>query len=210
MAGPSEFAAGAATKLSPHAAEAKTYVKMQVLRPGRKCRPDRKAHFDYEILERYEAGISLTGTEIKSLRAGRVDLRDAYARVQTGEMWLVNSYIAPYECASFFNHDRRRSRKLLLHKDQIARLSGAAGENAACHGEHVRVEGSESAQGQDPLLDHHHSGVDVRPLAHQGQGGGGPTGGPVGQLYEPGRMCRATVHPKQTHDAGTPARRLVK
>ena len=95
---------------------------------GRALASNRLAFYNYEILDRYEAGLVLTGTEIKSLRAGRVDLRDAYARVQTGEMWLVNSYIAPYESASFFNHDPRRSRKLLLHKDQIARLSGAAGE----------------------------------------------------------------------------------
>lgn len=89
---------------------------------------NRQAFYNYEILDRYEAGLVLTGTEIKSLRAGRVDLRDSYARTQNGEMWLVNSYIAPYESASFFNHDPRRSRKLLLHKDEIARLSGAAAE----------------------------------------------------------------------------------
>ena len=89
---------------------------------------NRLAFFNYEILDRYEAGLVLTGTEIKSLRAGRVDLRDAYARVQNKEMWLVNAYIAPYASASFYNHDPRRSRKLLLHKDEIARLSGAAAE----------------------------------------------------------------------------------
>ncbi|HZA23341.1 MAG TPA: SsrA-binding protein, partial [Dehalococcoidia bacterium] len=58
---------------------------------------NRRALYDYEILERYEAGLALTGTEIKSVRAGRVDLRDAYARPEHGELWLVNAYIAPYE-----------------------------------------------------------------------------------------------------------------
>lgn len=89
---------------------------------------NRLAFYNYEILDRYEAGLVLTGTEIKSLRAGRVDLRDSYARIQNGEMWLVNSYIAPYQSASFYNHDPRRSRKLLLHKGEIARLSSAAAE----------------------------------------------------------------------------------
>ncbi len=85
---------------------------------------NRKAHFDYEILERYEAGISLTGTEIKSIRAGKIDLRDSYARAQDGEMWLHNTYIAPYDPASVNNHDPRRPRKLLLHRDQITNDEG--------------------------------------------------------------------------------------
>ena len=89
---------------------------------------NRRAHFDYEILERVEAGISLTGTEIKSIRAGKIDLRDSYARVQNGEMWLHNTYIAPYDPASVNNHDTKQSRKLLLHRDQILRMSSAAAE----------------------------------------------------------------------------------
>jgi len=89
---------------------------------------NRKAHFDYEILERYEAGISLTGTEIKSIRAGKIDLRDSYARANNGEMWLHNVYIAPYDPASVNNHDPKRSRKLLLHRDEILRMTGAAAE----------------------------------------------------------------------------------
>ena len=89
---------------------------------------NRQAFFNYEILDRCEAGLVLTGTEIKSIRAGRVDLRDSYARVQDGEMWLVNAYIAPYQSASFYNHDPRRARKLLLHRDEIGKLSGAAAE----------------------------------------------------------------------------------
>ena len=89
---------------------------------------NRQAFFNYEILDRCEAGLVLTGTEIKSIRAGRVDLRDCYARVQDGEMWLVNAYIAPYQSASFYNHDPRRSRKLLLHRDEIAKFSAVAAE----------------------------------------------------------------------------------
>ena len=89
---------------------------------------NRKAYFDYEILERVEAGISLTGTEIKSIRAGKIDLRDSYARVQGGEMWLHNTYIAPYDPASVNNHDPKRSRKLLLHRSEILRLSSSAAE----------------------------------------------------------------------------------
>ena len=89
---------------------------------------NRRAFFDYEILDRYEAGLVLTGTEIKSVRAGKVDIRDAYARPQNGEMWLVNGYIAPYDPASTLNHDPRRQRKLLLHRDEIAQLSSQVAE----------------------------------------------------------------------------------
>lgn len=84
---------------------------------------NRQATFNYEILDRYEAGLALTGTEIKSIRAGRVDLRDAYARPQDGELWLLNAHIAPYDPASIFNHEPRRARKLLLHKEEITRLT---------------------------------------------------------------------------------------
>lgn len=89
---------------------------------------NRRAFFEYEVLDRYEAGLVLTGTEIKSVRAGKVDIRDAYARPQNGELWLVNGYIAPYDPASIFNHDPRRPRKLLLHRDEIAELSSQVAE----------------------------------------------------------------------------------
>ena len=89
---------------------------------------NRRAFYDYEILDRYEAGLVLTGTEIKAMRAGRLDLRDAYARPQNGELWLVNLYIAPYEPAGSSNHDPRRPRKLLLHRDEIDRLAGTVAE----------------------------------------------------------------------------------
>ncbi|MBM2826731.1 MAG: smpB [Dehalococcoidia bacterium] len=83
---------------------------------------NRKAHHDYLILERMEAGIALMGTEIKSIRAGKANLQDAYAVVQEGEVWLRNSHISRYEAGSRFNHDPDRPRKLLLHKDEIRKL----------------------------------------------------------------------------------------
>ena len=89
---------------------------------------NRRAFYNFEILDRYEAGMVLTGTEIKSIRAGRVDLADAYARPQDGELWLVNAYIAPYESASAYNHDPRRSRKLLLHRKEMAGLIASVRE----------------------------------------------------------------------------------
>ena len=89
---------------------------------------NRRARYDYELLDRYEAGVVLTGTEIKSIRAGRVDLRDAYARPQNGELWLVNAHIAPYDAGSLYNHDPRRPRKLLLHRDEIKKLTGIVAE----------------------------------------------------------------------------------
>ena len=89
---------------------------------------NRRAFFNYEILERYEAGLVLKGTEIKSMRAGRVDLADAYARMVDGELWLVNAHIAPYDPASIYNHDPRRPRKLLLHREQIAKLRSEIAE----------------------------------------------------------------------------------
>ena len=89
---------------------------------------NRRAFYNFEILDRFEAGMVLTGTEIKSIRAGRVDLADAYARPEAGELWLVNAYIAPYDSASIYNHDPRRSRKLLLHKKEMANLIGSVRE----------------------------------------------------------------------------------
>ncbi|MGL4502367.1 MAG: SsrA-binding protein SmpB [Planktothrix sp.] len=86
---------------------------------------NRKARYLYEILETYEAGIALEGTEVKSIRAGKVNLQDAYALIRGGEAWLLNAHISPFEKASvYFNHDPRRTRKLLLHKEQINKLLG--------------------------------------------------------------------------------------
>jgi SsrA-binding protein len=89
---------------------------------------NRKARFDYAIEDRVEAGIALTGTEIKSLRAGHVNLRDGYARIEKGQAWLRNVHIAPWTHAAHDNHDPLRPRKLLLHKDEIGQLAGAVSQ----------------------------------------------------------------------------------
>ncbi len=85
---------------------------------------NRRARFDYEILETFEAGIALAGPEVKSLRQGRGNLQDAYASVDHGELFLVNAYIPEYTEANRFNHETRRPRKLLLHRREIDRLAG--------------------------------------------------------------------------------------
>ena len=84
---------------------------------------NRKARHDYEIMETIEAGLVLTGTEIKSIREGRANIAESYVRPQDGELWLVNANIAPYHNASLYNHDPIRPRKLLLHKDQMQHFS---------------------------------------------------------------------------------------
>ena len=89
---------------------------------------NRKAFHDYEVLQRVEAGLALTGTEIKSIRLGRVSIREAYARPEDGELWLVGAHIAHYPAASRFNHDPGRRRKLLLHRSEIRELSRAVNE----------------------------------------------------------------------------------
>lgn len=89
---------------------------------------NKKARFDYEIDDLYEAGLSLVGTEVKSLREGRVNLKDAYADIQQGEVYLVNAHIDPYEQGNRNNHDPERPRKLLLHKQEIKRLIGKTQE----------------------------------------------------------------------------------
>jgi len=88
---------------------------------------NRKARHDFSIEETVEAGIVLTGTEIKSIRAGKVNLSDAYARMEAGEAWLIGAHIAPFEGGNRNNHEPRRTRKLLLHRRQIDELLGRAG-----------------------------------------------------------------------------------
>lgn len=83
---------------------------------------NRRARFEFELLERFEAGMELRGTEIKSIRVAGVDFRDAFARFESGELYLENLYIAPYDKASYNNHDPRRKRKLLLHKKELSEL----------------------------------------------------------------------------------------
>ncbi len=89
---------------------------------------NKKARHDYEILETYEAGIALSGTEVKSLRAGRVNLKDSFARIENGELFLYNVHINEYEMGNRFNHDPTRIRKLLMHKREIMRLFGTVRE----------------------------------------------------------------------------------
>jgi len=89
---------------------------------------NRKARHDYHIEETMEAGLVLTGTEVKSLRLGRANLRDSYAEIKNNEVFLVNSHISPYEQGNRFNHDPLRPRKLLLHRSEIRRLIGKVKE----------------------------------------------------------------------------------
>src|SRR5713226_1205785 len=89
---------------------------------------NRRARFEYHVEETYEAGLVLTGTEVKSLRAGRASMADAFARVEQGEVWLYHMHIPPYEAGNIFNHDPLRKRKLLLHRSQIRRVFGKAQE----------------------------------------------------------------------------------
>ena len=89
---------------------------------------NRKARHDYFIEETYEAGIALKGTEVKSMRLGRVNLKDSYAYIKNGELILSNMHISPYEKASHYSHDPLRERKLLMHKKEIMRLLGKTKE----------------------------------------------------------------------------------
>ncbi len=86
---------------------------------------NRRARHEYQILDTWEAGLVLTGTEVKALRSGKAALVDSYAVVRDGELFLINMHIAPYEAASQFNHEPTRTRKLLLHKKEIRRLIGS-------------------------------------------------------------------------------------
>ncbi|MBV9323494.1 MAG: SsrA-binding protein SmpB [Chloroflexi bacterium] len=90
---------------------------------------NRQAPHEYHILETVEAGIALHGTEVKSIRAGNVNLRDAYARAENGEIWLWNAHIAPWDQGNRWNHEPRRPRKLLLHTREIGRLQAKGSES---------------------------------------------------------------------------------
>jgi SsrA-binding protein len=87
---------------------------------------NRRARHEYHIEETYEAGLALTGTEVKTLRERRVSLQEAFARVEGGEVWLYHMHIPPYESGNIFNHDPLRRRKLLLHRSEIRRLFAKA------------------------------------------------------------------------------------
>jgi SsrA-binding protein len=86
---------------------------------------NKRASHDYHLLERWEAGLVLTGTEVKALRNGKANLTDAYGIVKEGEVWILNLHIAPYEHGNVFNHEPTRTRKLLMHKREIRRLIGS-------------------------------------------------------------------------------------
>ena len=90
---------------------------------------NKKAYFDYEILKEYEAGLELFGTEIKSIRKGSVDLRDSFVTIKDNEAYILNMYIAKYDEGNRFNHDERRTRKLLLNKAEIKKLKEARQED---------------------------------------------------------------------------------
>jgi SsrA-binding protein len=89
---------------------------------------NRKALHDYAVLETYEAGVALLGTEVKSIRDGSVNLRDSFARIDRGEVWLLNMHIGPYSHAGYATHEDRRQRKLLLHAHEIRKLAGKVAE----------------------------------------------------------------------------------
>jgi SsrA-binding protein len=89
---------------------------------------NRKARHDYHILETYEAGIALLGTEVKAIREGRVNLRDSYARTESGEVWMMNVHISPYSHRGYADHAETRKRKLLMHRHEIRKLIGRTAE----------------------------------------------------------------------------------
>ncbi|MBF8268080.1 MAG: smpB [Dehalococcoidia bacterium] len=96
--------------------------------PGRVITVNRRAYHDYDILETVEAGLVLTGTEIKSVRAGQVNIRHAFARAEGGEIWLYGAHIALYPQGNVHNHEPTRTRKLLLRKEQIGELAGSVAQ----------------------------------------------------------------------------------
>ena len=85
---------------------------------------NRKAFHDYHVLESWEAGVVLLGTEVKAIREGRVNLRDSFARIDRGEVWLMNVHISPYSHSGYAHHEERRQRKLLMHDHEIRKLTG--------------------------------------------------------------------------------------
>jgi SsrA-binding protein len=89
---------------------------------------NRKARHDYHVLETLEAGVALLGTEVKAIREGRVNLRDSYARIAGGEVWLMNVHISPYSHRGYASHEELRQRKLLLRRDEIRKLTGKVAE----------------------------------------------------------------------------------
>jgi len=106
----------------------KVGVKMPETNKNKTIAVNRKAYHDYSVLETMEAGLVLTGTEIKSIRAGKVQLREAYVKPEGGELWLINAHVALYDTGIRYNHDPVRPRKLLLHRKQIDHMAGAVSQ----------------------------------------------------------------------------------
>lgn len=96
--------------------------------PEKVIATNRQAYHNYDLLETYECGVALTGTEVKSIREGRINLKDGYAIIRNGEAWLVGVHISPYSHGGRLNHEPTRMRKLLLHKSEIMRLFGKVRE----------------------------------------------------------------------------------
>ena len=92
--------------------------------PNKTVAQNRKARHDYFIIDAFECGIVLTGTEIKSVRAGNLNLKDSYASLEGGELWLIGMHISPYDKGTYYNHEPERTRKLLLHRHELIRLRG--------------------------------------------------------------------------------------
>jgi SsrA-binding protein len=89
---------------------------------------NRKAYHEFHIEDKFETGLVLTGTEVKSLREGKANLKDSFAKIKDGELFLVNAHISPYSCGNIYNHEPKRDRKILLHKREIAKLFGKVKE----------------------------------------------------------------------------------
>ncbi|MCL6612593.1 MAG: SsrA-binding protein SmpB [Peptococcaceae bacterium] len=96
--------------------------------PEKTVTVNRRARHEYHIIETFEAGIELKGTEVKSLRAGKANLQDSFARVENGELLLYNMHISPYDQGNRFNHEPKRARRLLMHKQEVLRLLGKVRE----------------------------------------------------------------------------------
>ena len=103
-------------------------IIISMRREAKTIATNRKAYHDFHIEEKFEAGIALTGTEVKSLREGKANLKDSFARIRDGELYLTNAHISPYSCGNIYNHEPKRDRKLLMHKREIDRLYGKVRE----------------------------------------------------------------------------------
>jgi SsrA-binding protein len=114
----------ASIRVAPLGLSVAARIRQDSAVPEQTIAVNRRARHEFSIDETFEAGIALTGTEIKSIRSGKVNLADAYARIERGEAWLIGAHIAPFEQANRYNHEPKRERKLLLHRSEIDELLG--------------------------------------------------------------------------------------